>query len=72
MFEKLLTTNYPDFQSEVKLARNQWVKNPSAIDENTIIAEFINLYTNFKANGEWYKHVANSKEAAIIALVTSS
>ena len=71
MFQKLLETNCPDFKSEVKLCRNQWVRNPSATDENTIIAEFINLYTNFKANGEWDKHVANSKEATIIALVTA-
>ena len=44
MFEKLLETSCPDFLSEVKLSRNQWVKNPAAIDENTLVAEFINLY----------------------------
>ena len=60
MFEKLLETNRPDFQSEVKLARNQWVKNPSATDENNVIARFINLYTNFNANGEW-EHMSQTE-----------
>ena len=70
MFEKLLETTCPDFLSEVKLVRNQWVKNPVATDENKVIAEFINLYTNFKANGEWDKNVVN-KDATIIALATA-
>ena len=70
MFDKLLETSCPDFLSEVKLSRNQWVKNPAAIDENVLVAEFINLYTNFKSNGEWDKHVVN-KDATIIALATA-
>ena len=60
MFEKLLETNRPDFQSEVKLARNQWVKNPSATDKNNVIARFINLYSTIKANGEW-EHMSQTE-----------
>ena len=40
------------------------------IDENKVVAEFINLYTKFKANGKWDKHTTN-KDATIIALATA-
>ena len=70
MFEKFLSTTCPDFQSELKLVCNQWVKDLSAVDEDKVIAKFINLYTNFKANGECVKNVVN-KDSTIIVLVTA-
>ena len=70
LFEKLLATTYPDFQPEVKLTRDQWSKDPCVINKNKVVAEFINLFTNFRANdGKWGKQVVN-KDATIIALAT--
>ena len=41
------------FLADIKRQRSEWVKNPSAFNTRTLIADMINLYTNYKSTGEW-------------------
>ena len=68
MFDKLMLSICNDLLSEVKLEQNAWVKVPGTIDLNKLIANFLNLYTNYKSTKEWDK--INDKDATIITLAT--
>lgn len=66
-FDRLLEAPCDDFVDEVKRERNNWVKDPSKVKEATLVAEMINLYTNFSDSGLWG---TSSKAEKLIALAT--
>ena len=68
IFDKLGATKCVDFAQEVKREKNAWIKDSSSVDEAKLVADFTNLYTNYKRTGDWEK--VDQKEATIIALAT--
>ena len=56
------------FFSDVKREKSAWVKEPSAIDIDNLIADTANFYTNYKSTGEWDEESVD-KDSVIIALV---
>ena len=68
MFDQLLKSSCEDFLTNVKQAKNDWIKNPRKFDCASAIIDFTNLYTNFTSTGHWYKLDANAD--TIIALET--
>ena len=51
IFDNLAIAKCTDFRADIKAEKRNWVKNPSLIDIPTLIADAINLYTNYKSTG---------------------
>ena len=67
-FNKLGKTS-GDLLVDVMRQRSEWVNNSSVFNTSTFIADVINLYTNYKSTGKWYKQGAKNKKV-LVALAT--
>ena len=54
-----------DFLADAKRQRSEWVKNPSDFNTTTLIANVVNLYTNYKSTGEWDKQGADHNKVLV-------
>ena len=69
-FEQLIKTRCSDFLEDVKRQRSEWIKDSGTFDSVQFWVDMINLYTNYKATGEWDKNNFSSQQS-IIALATA-
>ena len=69
-FEQLVKTRCSDFLEEVKHQWSEWIKDSGRFDSGEFCVEMINLYTNYKATGEWGNNVVSSQQS-IIYLATA-
>ena len=69
IFDNLILANCTDFKADIKSEKRKWMKNSASVDSTTLIAESVNLYTNYKSNGDWDAEVID-RDKVILALAT--
>ena len=68
--EQLVKTGCFDFLEDVKCQQIEWIKDSGTFESGQFCVDMINLYTNYKATGEWDKNDVSSQQS-IISLATA-
>ena len=69
VFDQLQLATCTDFKADTKSERRKWIKDSTSVDSTTLIAESVNLYTNYKSNGDWDAEAVD-KDKVILYLAT--
>ena len=67
-FAQLVKTGCSDFLEDVKRQRSEWIKDSGTFNSGQLCVDMINLYTNYKATGEWDKDDVSSHKSIIACI----
>ena len=65
-FEQLIKTGCSEFLEDVKHQQREWIKDSGKFNSGQLCVDMINLYTNYKATGEWDKKNVSIQQSIIV------